>query len=185
MLRREAKVTPAGCLFCLILVSYSIFDDVERLRLIALLDAEIARLQQARLLIAPSVISARLRRQPNTPPSFVQPKVEKRVPRRAEEKTPPPSAISAPPEQPVVTITRVPAKERSGRRSSRRMKQVVPEAAIALTGNVPLHPVATPPRRNKEEVDQQKLFRESPVHSSSVSAFGQAISRGLAALKTS
>jgi hypothetical protein len=159
--------------------------DVERLRLIALLDAEIERLQQARLLIAPSLISSRLRSRPRTPQSFVQPQVEKRVSRRAERKTPAPSAMSTPAEQPTVSVTRLPAKERSGRRFSRRTKQVVPEAAIALTGNVPLHPVATPPKRNNEEVDQQKPYRDSSVHSSSLSAFGEAISRGLAALKSS
>ena len=162
-------------------MSYSILVDVERHRLIALIDAEIERLQQARLLIAASVVSSRLRSQPPkaTPP--LQAAVRKRLSRTSDQNTSVPFDISAPPEQPAVSVTRIPARERSRSRSPRRTKQIVPTTLTALTADVPLHPVAAPPKRG-EEIKQEKPSLTSGVDSLSVSSFGQAISRGLASL---
>jgi hypothetical protein len=162
------------------IVSYSILVDVERLQLIALIDAEIERLQQARLLIAPSLVSSRLRSQPKNSP-VLQAVAKKRVSQSLEQTTSPPSDISAPQEQPTVLVTRIPARGRSRSRSPRRTKQVEPKTATALTGAVPLHPVAAPPRRDEDRI-QGKPTQKNSVDSVSLSSFGQAISRGLAGL---
>lgn len=153
---------------------------MEWLQLIALIDAEIERLQQARLLIAPSVVSSRLRSRPQKTPAL-QTGASTRIARTVEQKTSAPSQISAPQEQPAISITRIPARGRSGSRSPRRVKQAVPRTATALTGAVPLHPVAAPPRRD-EEIAQAKPSEKGGVDSLSLSSFGQAISRGLASL---
>ena len=153
---------------------------VERLQLIALIDAEIERLQQARLLIAQSVVSSRLRNRPEKT-LLLQTDVKTRIARTVEQKTSPSSDISSPQEQPAVSVTRIPARQRSGSRSPRRTKQIAPKTGTALTGAVPLHPVAAPPRRD-EEINQGKPAEKNGVDSVSLSSFGQAISRGLAGL---
>jgi hypothetical protein len=165
---------------CLMIVSYSILGDVERLQLIALIDAEIERLQQARLLIAPSLVSSQLRSRPEKP-SPLHTAAKKRISETREQKTSAPSDISASQEQPVVSVTRIPARERSRSRSPRRAKQAAPTTATALTGAVPLHPVAAPPRRDEASM-KAKPTQNNGVDSLSLSAFGQAISRGLAGL---
>jgi hypothetical protein len=152
---------------------------VERLQLIALIDAEIERLQQARLLIAPSLVSARLRSRPQKPPAPQAVAKERASPKVRQKASA--SDISAPQEQPAVSVTRIPARQRSGSRSARRTKQVAPRTATALSGAVPLHPVAAPPRREQES-NQEKPSPKSGVESLPLSSFGQAISRGLAGL---
>ena len=162
-------------------MSYSILVDVERHRLIALIDAEIERLQQARLLIAPSVVSSRLRSQPPKATLPLQAAVKKHLSRTLDEISSLPFDVGAPQEQQAVSVTRIPARERSRSRSPRRAKQTVSPTLTALTADVPLHPVAAPAKRG-EETKPEKPSLTSAVDSLSVSSFGQAISRGLASL---
>jgi hypothetical protein len=162
------------------LVSYSILGDVERLQLIALIDAEIERLQQARLLIAPSLVPSQWRSRPQAAPAL-RTAAKKTGSRTLEPKPSAPAEISALQAESPVSVTRIPARKRSGLRFSRRTKQAAPKPMTALTGAVPLHPVAAPPKR-EEKIDPAMPSPPSSVDAHSASAFGQAISRGLASL---
>src|SRR3979490_1956929 len=148
-------------MLCLMVVSYSILGSVERHQLIALIDVEIERLQKARLLVAPSVVSTQLRSRPKKTQA-PQPVVKERVSGTLELTASAPPPVSTPQEQPAIKITRMPAKYRARSRSPRRTKQTILRAATALTSTVPLHPVAAPPKRN-EESNQGKPSEKSDV----------------------
>jgi hypothetical protein len=89
----------------------------------------------------------------------------------------PESQIQQKQELPVL-ITRVTAKEAP----KRRITPVATRQKTALTADVPENPIAVPANRNKETAEGSET---SVVHTTSApaSAFGLAITRGLASLQ--
>jgi hypothetical protein len=77
-------------------------------------------------------------------------------------------------------FTRVPAKEAP----RQRLSKTVSKHPTALTSNVPLAPVAVAPRKPNREVAARDEVSLQAIASPSASAFGQAISRGLAGLRS-
>jgi len=141
-------------------------DSMNRQEIIAVLDAEIARLQSARDLVAQSLVNVKQTGPPQSSARASSPtrlrsaviKAKRLAPSQAERQTQLSEAVSVP-------ITRLPAKEAPRQRLRSRDN---PRAATALTGVVPNGPVAAPRKS------------ERPMQEMSASTFGEAISRGFA-----
>jgi hypothetical protein len=150
-------------------------EQMYRVEIIAEIDAEIERLQQARFLIAQSAIGkqsngsrlghgrvARAGKKPSlTQGSQGTGRSNATGPTVVQEKSP-------------VLIIRVPPKEPR----KRRVVEAATKEGTALSGQVPMHPVVVAARARSsaaEGVDRT---------SSPTSAFGRAITRGLASLGT-
>lgn len=150
-------------------------EQVNRIEIIAAIDAEIERLQHARLLIAHSAI-----KKPSTDSHQKLPRVarvgQKQAPARARRSIPQPSdtAPTVIDQQPQIFITRLPPKEAP----KRRMASIPTKrwTAPALTGNVPQGPVAAVSR------SQEKAVGAADGTVAPTSAFGLAITRRLASI---
>jgi hypothetical protein len=150
---------------------------VDRQEIIAALDAEIARLQHTRLLIARSAVHGRPSKRSAQQLASTKPR-KKKISLALHE-----SAARTPRERhtqdekvAAVPFTRVPAKEAPRPRVSR----TVSKRQTALTSNVPAGPVAAPNTKNRQSATVAQADR--PVVAPAASAFGQAIARGLATL---
>ena len=147
---------------------------MDRREIIAALDAEIARLRHARLLITQSMAHGRQGDRPSGQPAST--KLKKKIaPVALREPAQPESRVHEEKEA-AVPFTRVPAKAAPRPRVSRAM----PKHQIALTANVPTGPVAAPGKKSSESAAGSKA--DLPAITPSASAFGQAIARGLATL---
>lgn len=143
---------------------------MDRLEIIAAIDAEIERLEHVRFLIAQSAIEKRSnisrgrrargakvgKKQPFSPESGSSGKSHATGPTVIEE-------------QPRVLVVRIPPKELP----KRRVVQTATKQRTALTGAVPQGPVAVAKNREKPAGTDTRT-------ASSMSAFGLAITRGLA-----
>jgi hypothetical protein len=150
---------------------------VDRQEIIAALDAEIARLQHTRLLIAQSAVHGRLGKRSAQPPAST--KLKKRRISPALHESPariPRERHTQEEKEAAVPFTRVPAKEAPRPRVSR----TVSKGQTALTGNVPAGPVAVPNKKNLQSATEAET--KVPAVGPAASAFGQAIARGLATL---
>jgi hypothetical protein len=150
---------------------------VDRREIIAALDAEIARLRHARLLITESVVRGR---QGDRPPgqhasTNSRKKMAPIAVREPLARTQPERRIEQEKEA-AVPFTRLPAKEAPRPRVSR----ATPKHQIGLTANVPAGPVAAPGKKSPGSEAESEA--NLPAIASSASAFGQAIARGLATL---
>ena len=150
---------------------------MDRREIIAALDAEIARLRHARLLITQTMA---LGRQADRPAALgVSTKSRKKmapVALREPLVRTQPEPQTQEEKEAAVPFTRVPAKAAPRSRVSR----AVPKHQIALTANVPTGPVAAPGKKSSESAAGSKA--DMPAIAPSASAFGQAIARGLATL---
>jgi hypothetical protein len=145
---------------------------VDRLELIAALDTEIARLQQARALIAQSLAHVQPNDRPR--PLFASAKPRSSV-TRFEGLARPQSKRPKQKEEAPVLIVRVPAKEAP---KQRRFK-TAPKQTMALTGDVPRSPIAVP-RKSERDVEREPAGKSGGIEPAAASAFGEAISRGFA-----
>jgi hypothetical protein len=146
---------------------------VDRLQIIAAIDAEIECLKHARLLIAQSAVEK---------PSNVSrerrarvAKVGKKQPFSPDDRSSGKSHATGPTvieEKPQVLAVRIPPKELP----KRRVVQTAMKQRTALTGDIPQGPVAV--AKNWE-----KAGGADSRATSSMSAFGLAIARGLASLE--
>jgi hypothetical protein len=147
-------------------------EHVNRPAIIAAIDAEIERLQQARFLIAHSAVGKRSsdRKQKQSPPT--RPGQEQPIARTrkaiALSRGAQPTVIR---EKPVL-VTRIAPKEPPKRRIQAATKHL-----SALTSDVPQGPIAVPATR-RETTAEAGNRTATPT-----SAFGLAITRGLAAAK--
>jgi hypothetical protein len=178
-IRRSANNEPEICLPPVGRYNRVIYyvRKVNRQELIAALDAEIARLQHARLLIARSVVHRRPSKRPAQ--QLASTKSRQRVISRAAQESlaPPPRERRLQPEnEAAVPFTRVPAKQAPRPRVSR----TVSKHPTALTGNVPTEPVAVPSKNSRQSAAGAEA--DLPTVAPAASAFGQAIARGLATL---
>ena len=150
---------------------------MDRREIIAALDAEIERLRHARLLITQSMAHGRQGDRPSGQPAST--KLKKKTASVALREplagTQPERHVQEEKEA-AVPFTRVPAKAAPRSRVSRAM----PKHQIALTANVPAGPVAAPGKKSSESAAGSKA--DLPAIAPSASAFGQAITRGLATL---
>jgi hypothetical protein len=150
--------------------------------IIAAIDAEIATLQQARLLVAQSLVQAPVNSGARAKSKTVIPSKKRReplaqarhVPRNHGPKSHALGNVEIP-EVPV-TITRIPAK----RAPAQRGFKAVSKQRTALSAEIPMGPVAVPKKKGEEIT----AFEGHPANGASVSAsaFGQAVTRGLMAL---
>jgi len=152
---------------------FGMFMSVDRQEILAAIDAQIARLQRARFLIAQSVVPGR----PDNRPLRTKRRTGKPVASGAQLTTPshPKSQILR--EQRVlVSITRIPTKE-----ARQRVIRAETTHRTALTGKVPQGPIAVPPNKNRGTAT---VLGVSVAHTSPApaSAFGLAIARELASL---
>lgn len=152
---------------------------MDRLEIIAAIDAEIERLERSRLLIAQSAIQKQsiisrgrraqavkvAKKQPFSPDNRSGGKLHAAGPTVIEEK-------------PQVLVVRIPPKEFP----KRRVVQAATKQRTALTGAIPQGPVAVAKNRGKaaEAKNREKAAEADPRTPSSMSAFGLAITRGLA-----
>jgi hypothetical protein len=146
---------------------------VDRLEIIAAIDAEIERLEHARLLIAQSAVEK---------PSNISrgrraraAKVGKKQPFSPDGRSRGKSLATMPTvieEKPQVLVVRIPPKELP----KRRVVQTAMKQRTALTGDIPQGPVAV--AKNRESAAGADTRTPS-----STSAFGLAITRGLASLE--
>lgn len=150
---------------------FGIFYYVTIREIIAAIDAEIATLQRARMLVAQSLVQTHIH--PVTPaksravaPSKArrEPPMQRHIPKDSES-----------PEVPV-TITRIPAK----RAPEQRGFKGVSKQRTALSAEIPTGPVAVPKQKREEIAAFEGQPADGP--SASASAFGQAVTRGLMAL---
>jgi hypothetical protein len=155
------------------------FINVDRHEIIAALDAEIARLQHVRLLIKQSVVRVRRGDRPTEPLVPTKSRrgrlftaARKLITRAQRERQ-----IQSQQEVPVL-VTRVPAKEAPKQRLIRAASK---KERTALTGDVPQGPVAAPGKKGRQMAEGLKADLPQ-VTSPPPSAFGQAITRGLATL---
>jgi hypothetical protein len=150
---------------------------VDRQDIIAALDAEIARLQHTRLLIAQSVAHGRPSKRPAQQRAST--KSKKRLTSPAIRESPastPRERNTQEAKEAAVPFTRVPAKEAPRPRVSR----TVSKHQTALTANVPVGPVAVPNKKSRQSATRAEA--DLPAAVPAASAFGQAIARGLATL---
>jgi hypothetical protein len=140
--------------------------------IIAAIDAEIATLQQARLLVAQSLVQTQINSVTRAKSRAAVPSKARREPLAPTRHVPKDSEI---PEVPV-TITRLPAK----RAPAQRGFKAVSKQRTALSAEIPTGPVAVPKKKGEEIT----AFEGHPADGASVSAsaFGQAVTRGLMAL---
>jgi hypothetical protein len=154
------------------------FMSVDRQEILAAIDAEIARLRRARLLIAQSVVPGRPDNRPSDRPLLARQRKGKPVASGAQLATPSHSErrIQQTQETPV-HLTRIPPKEAPRQRVTRAETT----HRTALTGEVPQGPIAVPRNKDRETAN---LLEVSVAHTSSApaSAFGLAIARELASL---
>jgi len=163
---------------------FDMFVYVDRQEIIAALDAEIARLQHARALIAQAMAPVR----PNgrQRPTFRSAEPNERVPsaRGTRRLVRPRTGQSRPQthEETTALVVRVPAKEAPKHRSF----TAVPKQRTALTGDVPRGPVAAPKKTDRDmlraspgSTEKFAAFTHEPA-----SAFGEAISRSLAGVNS-
>lgn len=149
--------------------------------IIAAIDAEVARLQHARFLIAQSCVNERAGYQRLRQPAAAKRRKGKAFTRDRE--TPARSRDARwteRKEEALVAVIRVPAREaprpRLTRAAAKQTKQ-----STALTSDVPKGPVAAPRKAGqKAEGLEGTMTRPTSVPAS---AFGIAISRGLASLE--
>jgi hypothetical protein len=150
--------------------------------IIAAIDAEIATLQQARLLVAQSLAQAQINSATRAKSRAVVPSEARREPLMPTRHVPgnhgPKNHGSRDleiPEVPV-TITRIPAKSAPAQRGFK----AVSKQRTALNAEIPTGPVAVPKKKDEEI----SAFEGHPADGASVSAsaFGQAVTRGLMAL---
>jgi hypothetical protein len=80
-------------------------------------------------------------------------------------------------EEAPVLIVRVPAKEAPKQRQ--RRFRTAPKQTMALTGDVPRNPIAVP-RKSERHVEREPEGKLGGIRPAPASAFGEAISRGLA-----
>jgi hypothetical protein len=153
---------------------------VDRLEIIAAIDAEIERLEHARLLIAQSAAEkplnvSRGRRARAAGRRARAAKVGKKQPFSRDNRSSGKSYATGPTvkeEKPQVLVVRIPPKELP----KRRVVQTATKQRTALTGDVPQGPVAV--AKNREKASGADVRTPS-----SMSAFGLAITRGLASLE--
>jgi hypothetical protein len=150
--------------------------------IIAAIDAEIATLREARLLVAQSLVQAQINSVTRVKSRAVVPSKPGReplAPARHELRIHGPKNHGSRdleiPEVPV-TITLIPAK----RAPAQRGFKAVSKQRTALNAEIPTGPVAVPKKKGEEVT----AFEGHPADGVSVSAsaFGQAVTRGLMAL---
>jgi hypothetical protein len=146
---------------------------VDRLEIIAAIDAEIERLEHARLLIAQSAVAK--------PSNAIRErraraaKVGKKQTVSPNDRSSGKSHATGPTvieEKPQALVVRIPPKELP----KRRVVQTAMKQRTALTGDIPQGPVAV--AKNRERAAGAEIRTPS-----SMSAFGLAITRGLASLE--
>jgi hypothetical protein len=140
--------------------------------IIAAIDAEIATLQQARLLVAQSLVQTQINSVTRAKSRAAAPSKKRREPLPPTGHAPKDSET---PEVPV-TITRIPAK----RAPAQRGYKAVSKQRTALNAEIPTGPVAVPKKKGEEITAFEGRPADGP--SVSASAFGQAVTRGLMAL---
>jgi hypothetical protein len=152
------------------------FTSVDRLEIIAAIDAEVTRLRHARFLIAQYGVGKPSDHRRSERPMPVKRRKDRpvatgrQVTARAHRERQSQQKREVP-----VLITRVIAKEAP----KQRVTPAATRPKTALTGDVPENPIAVPANRTKETAEGSET---SVVHTTSApaSAFGLAISRGLA-----
>jgi hypothetical protein len=152
------------------------FVCVYRLELIAALDTEIARLQQARALIAQSLAHVQSSDRPR--PLFASSEPRSSATRFERLARPQPKRRKQKEEAPVL-IVRVPAKEAPKQRRFRTAPKQTTALKGALTGDVPRNPIAVP-RKSKRDEEREPEGKFGGIRPAPASAFGEAISRGFA-----
>ena len=148
-------------------------EQVDRLEIIAAIDAEIERLQHVRSMVVQSGLGKRSKGglERRTPAA----KAAKKRPVARDRQSIGRSHAARPTvikEKPQVLITRVPPKEPP----KRRVAQAATKQRSALTGDVPQDPVAVA-AEHREPAAEANDRAVSPT-----SAFGLAITRGLGSL---
>jgi hypothetical protein len=150
--------------------------------IIAAIDAEIATLQQARLLVAQSLVHVQINSGTRATSRTVvpsKPRHEPLAPARHVPRNHGPKNHGLRdleiPEVPVA-ITRIPAKSAPAQRGFK----AISKERTALNAEIPAGPVAVPKKKGEEIT----AFEGHPADGASVSAsaFGQAVTRGLMAL---
>jgi hypothetical protein len=157
---------------------FDMFISVDRLEIIAAIDAEVTRLRHARFLIAQYGVGKPSDHRRSERPMPVKRRKGRSVTagRQVIAHTHRERQIQQKQELPVL-ITRVTAKEAPKPRTPVATKQ-----KTALTADVPENPIAVPANRRKETGEGSET---SVAHTASApaSAFGLAITRGLASLQ--
>src|SRR5581483_5561770 len=151
---------------------------MDRQQIIAAIDAEIARLEHARLLITQS----RLTEQKSLPALACRKQARERNERTLVRKVETPSLPQpvrqiAERQEKEVSVVRVPAREA---RKSRRIVPAARRQMTALTNDVPRTPVVVPPKPPEKTERLQRAMPPPASTTAPASAFGIAISRGLA-----
>jgi hypothetical protein len=149
-------------------------EQVDRLEIIAAIDAEIERLQHARSLVVQSGVGKRSKGSPETRTRAAN--VGKKRPVARDQQSIGRSYAARPTvikEKPQVLVTRVPPKEPP----KRRVAQAATKQRTALTGDVPRDPVAVAAEHRGPPAEAANNRAVTPI-----SAFGLAITRGLGSL---
>ena len=158
---------------------FDMFISVDRLEIIAAIDAEVTRLRHARFLIAQYGVGKPSDHRRSEHPQPVKRRKERSVTtgRQVIARAHRERQIQQKQEVPVL-ITRVTAKEAP----KQRVTPAATRQKTALTGDVPENPVAVPANRRKEAAEGSET-RLAHTTSTPVSAFGLAITRELASLQ--
>jgi hypothetical protein len=152
---------------------FDMLSQVDRLEIIAAIDAEIERLEHARLLIAQSGVEkpSNISRGRRTRAARAGKKQPFSPDNRSSGKSHA-AGLTVIEEKPQVLVVRIPPRELP----KRRVVQTAMKQRTALTGDIPKGPIAV--AKNRERA----VGAEIRTHSS-MSAFGLAITRGLASLE--
>jgi hypothetical protein len=171
---RPARRQPTTLSYC----EFDMFISVDRLEIIAAIDAEVTRLRHARFLIAQYSVGTPSDHRRSEPPMPVKRRKERSVATGRQVIARAHRERQIQKQEVPVLITRVTAKEAP----KQRVTPAATRQKTALTGDVPENPIAVPANRRKETGEGSET---SVAHTASApaSAFGLAITRGLASFQ--
>jgi hypothetical protein len=157
---------------------FDMFISVDRLEIIAAIDAEVTRLRHARFLIAQYGVGKPSDHRRSERPMPVKRRKDRSVTTGRQVIAPAHRERQIQKQELPVLITRVTAKEAP----KQRVTPAATRQKTALTGDVPEKPIAVPANKSKVTAEGSEA---SVAHTTSapVSAFGLAITRELASLQ--